>query len=150
MLTVDWNRNDETGPVAAAKIVFPQEEVVFVTQEYEMERVSVEEIPELDRASWGWLVTKENALVETEKDPIVRIVCLRRDGRGSSEDDEDESGEDSEESEIEKESEERVREEAAPEESDAEQAQSASEKTLRARRTRRSTATRTPQRRRSR
>jgi DNA gyrase subunit A len=150
MLTVDWNRNDETGSVAAAKIVFPEEQVVFVTQEYEMERISVEEIPELDRASWGWLVTKENALVDTEKDPVVRIVRLRRDDRGSDGDEEDESDEDSEESDADEVSEERAGEKEASEEDGAEQAQGASERNPGAKRTRRSATTRTPQRRRSR
>ncbi|MEA3407947.1 MAG: DNA gyrase subunit A [Chloroflexota bacterium] len=146
MLTVDWNRNAETGPVAAAKIVYPEEQVVFVTKEYEMERVAVEEIPELGRATWGWLVTKENALVETEKDPVVRIVRLRREDEGLGED--DEGTEPAEDFEEEGEEDEESQEEAEPEEENEEEDSRAAGK-ARGRRTRRSAVTRTPQRRRS-
>ncbi|MFO7916505.1 MAG: DNA gyrase subunit A [Anaerolineae bacterium] len=145
MLTVDWNRNAETGPVAAAKIVYLEEQVVLVTKEYEMERLTVKEIPELDRASWGWLVAKENALVEREKDTVVRIVRLRR---GDAETD----GEDEEEAEPTEEDEAEEREEEAQGEGDPEDKREENSDTAgkaRGQRTRRGAVTRTPQRRRS-
>ncbi len=145
MLTVDWNRNAETGPVAAARIVSLEEEVVFVTKEYEMERLAVQDVPELDRATWGWLVTKENALVETEKDPIVRIVRLRREDEDDGETDPREDPE--EESETDEEFEEQAQGEEEHEDGD-EDDPDAPEK-VRGQRARRGAVTRAPQRRRS-
>ncbi|MFP3895745.1 MAG: DNA gyrase subunit A [Anaerolineales bacterium] len=146
MLTVDWNKNAETGPVAAAKIVYPEEQVVLVTKGYEMERLTVKEIPELDRASWGWLVTKENALVETEKGSVVRIVRLRR-GDVETEGGDEEGTGPTEEDKTDEEPEEQAQGEGEPKNESEENSDAVAK--ARGRRTRRGAVTQTPQRRRS-
>ncbi len=78
-LTVDSAKLADTGPVTAARIVAPGEEVIFCTQQGTMVRVGLGDIPARDRATWGRVVTRSrrNAIIAVpENDMAVGIVRL--------------------------------------------------------------------------
>jgi hypothetical protein len=78
-LTVDGAKLADTGPVTAARVVTPGEEVIFCTQQGTMVRVTLGDIPARDRATWGRVVTRSrrNAIIAVpEKDVAVGIVRL--------------------------------------------------------------------------
>jgi hypothetical protein len=80
-LTVDNTKLSDTGPVTAARVVAPGEEVIVCTQQGTMVRVGLSDIPARDRATWGRVVTRSrrNAVIDVpDKDVAVGIVRLER------------------------------------------------------------------------
>jgi len=72
-LAMDVSKIGGTGPIVAARVVLPEEEVIFTTVGGTMVRTLVSEIPSIARASWGRLVsrTRRRAMVQLGNDDRV-------------------------------------------------------------------------------
>jgi len=69
-----------TGALVAACVVFPDDQVALVTSDGCAHRLAVGDVPRLERASWGRLVSasRRYAVVPVKAETVVR--CLRLEG----------------------------------------------------------------------
>jgi DNA gyrase subunit A len=77
--TVDGSKMKDTGPVVAARVVLPGEEVAFGTATGAMTVMPVKDVPALGRITWGRLVTRtrRNAAVQLDEgDAVNSLACL--------------------------------------------------------------------------
>jgi DNA gyrase subunit A len=87
-LAMDVSKIGGTGPIVAARVVLPEEEVIFTTVGGAMVRMLVRGIPTVARASWGRLVTRTRRLaaVQLENDDrvdsVLRLDLSTGDGGG--------------------------------------------------------------------
>ena len=74
--TMDVTKLATSGPIVAARVVRPDDEVVFVTKDDAMLRVKVADVPRLERASWGRLVTRTHKGALVQGGEVVGLVRL--------------------------------------------------------------------------
>ncbi len=78
VLAVDAAKLPLTGPVVAASVVLPQGEMALVTSAGALARLPVAQVPLLDRAGWGRLVSKSRrgAAIQVGEGRLVAAVPL--------------------------------------------------------------------------
>jgi len=77
-LTVDVSKTSQTGPLVAAAVVLPGEEVILSTRGGALHCVAVKDVPSLPRATWGRIVTRtrRNVVAQVGDDPVAGLVVL--------------------------------------------------------------------------
>ncbi len=78
LLTMDASKIADTGPIVAAGVITAEDEVVLTTAQGRMQRLGAQDLPQLDRATWGRLVSQGDegkiwALKNDTLDGCVRI-----------------------------------------------------------------------------
>ena len=78
VFTVDVDKNELSGPIVAAQVASPHEDLLFITVKGAALRARVSDVPALDRASWGRLVTKtrRGAMLPLDGDTVASLLRL--------------------------------------------------------------------------
>jgi len=78
VLSMDVDRIEMSGPVVAAQVALPHEDLVFTTAKGAALRAKVADVPALERASWGRLVTKtrRGAMLPLDGDTVASLARL--------------------------------------------------------------------------
>ncbi len=78
VLTTDADKLATSGPIVAAKVALPGEELLLGSTAGAMQRVRLAEVPALARASWGRVVTRSRAgaLLQVRDDTLCTLAVL--------------------------------------------------------------------------
>ncbi|MGC9359756.1 MAG: DNA gyrase subunit A [Anaerolineae bacterium] len=76
LLTMDANKLDDTGPIVAGVIVEPDDDLVLTTAKWRMQRIAAADVPALDRATWGRLVSDESPIWALSNDTLDGVVPI--------------------------------------------------------------------------
>lgn len=78
VLTVDADKSELAGPIVAAQVALPDEHLLFTTAKGTALWARVSDVPALERASWGRLVTKtrRGAMLPLDGDSVISLLRL--------------------------------------------------------------------------
>ncbi len=82
LLTMDANKLSDTGPIVAGVIVEPDDDLVLTTAKWRMQRIAAADVPALDRATWGRLVSDESPIWALSNDTLDGVVPILEGAEG--------------------------------------------------------------------
>jgi len=77
LLTMDASKIDDTGPIVAGAIVQMDDNLILTTSKARMQRIAAADVPTLDRATWGRLVSDERPVWALSNDTLDGVVPIR-------------------------------------------------------------------------